>query len=173
MDVQNDNIITITPRILLNPPILQDIEVTENGEYTADGSADAIGKVTVNVEPQPVLEELSVTENGEYEPSEEVNGFSKVTVNVPTYDEPLFVEIVKPQFEAVVDLPVEFEWNCTNIKDGELIHYCLFVDDELVYNGILTKFIMNTMRTDGRTHNCHVIAKSDTRSGFTNKTEFV
>ena len=173
MDVQNDNIITITPRILLNPPILQDIEVTENGEYTADGSADAIGKVTVNVEPQPVLEELTVTENGEYEPSEEVNGFSKVTVNVPTYDEPLFIEIVKPQFEAVVDLPVEFEWNCTNIKDGELIHYCLFVDDELVYNGILTKFIMNTMRTDGRTHTCNVIAKSDTRSGFTNKTEFV
>ncbi len=173
METNIENLITITPRITLNPPVLQDIEVTENGEYTADGSADGLGTVKVNVEPQPVLEELTVTENGEYEPSEEVNGFSKVNVNVPTYDEPLFIEIIKPQFEAVVDLPVEFEWNCTNIKDGELIHYCLFVDDELVYNGILNQFVMNTMRTDGRIHTCNVIAKSDTRSGFTNKIEFI
>ena len=31
------------------------------------------------------------------------------------------------------------------VKDGEIIHYCLFVDDELVYNGILNQFVMNTL----------------------------
>ena len=80
MDVQNENTITITPRITANPPVLQDIEVTENGEYSADGSADGLGTVTVNVEPNN--EEITVTENGEYEPSEDFDGISKVIVDV-------------------------------------------------------------------------------------------
>lgn len=80
MDVQNENVITITPRIIANPPVLQDIEVTENGEYTADGSADGLGIVTVNV-PEPNLEEKRINENGTYLPSEEYVGFSKVIVD--------------------------------------------------------------------------------------------
>ena len=80
METNTENLITITPRITLNPPVLQDIEVTENGEYKADGSADGLGTVTVNVEPNN--EEITVTENGEYTPSEEFDGISKVTVDV-------------------------------------------------------------------------------------------
>lgn len=80
MDITVENTITITPRITANPPVLQDIEVTENGEYKADGSADGLGTVTVNVEPNN--EEITVTENGEYTPSEEFDGISKVTVDV-------------------------------------------------------------------------------------------
>lgn len=80
METNTENLITITPRITLNPPVLQDIEVTENGEYKADGSADGLGTVTVNVKPNN--EEITVTENGEYTPSEEFDGISKVTVDV-------------------------------------------------------------------------------------------
>ena len=80
MEINTENLITITPRITLNPPVLQDIEVTENGEYKADGSADGLGTVTVNVNPP--LEEITITENGEYLPSKDFYGIGKIVVNV-------------------------------------------------------------------------------------------
>lgn len=61
-------------------PELEELSVVENGEYTPD--AYGYSKVSVNI-PDPPLEELSITENGVYEPS--VYGFSKVTVNTPVY----------------------------------------------------------------------------------------
>lgn len=62
-------------------PELEELNVTENGEYTP--TAYGFSKVTVNVQPE--LEELSITENGEYTPTK--YGYSKVSVNVP--DPPL------------------------------------------------------------------------------------
>lgn len=63
----------------------QDITVTENGQYQAEGGYTGLGTVTVAVPAEePVLQELSVTENGEYAPDEGVDGFSKVTVEVET-----------------------------------------------------------------------------------------
>ena len=58
-------------------PPREEINITENGEYTP--TSYGYSKVTVDV--QPTLEELTVTENGEYTPTE--YGYSRVTVNCP------------------------------------------------------------------------------------------
>ena len=58
-------------------PPREEINITENGEYTP--TSYGYSKVTVDV--QPTLEELTVTENGIYTPTE--YGYSKVTVNCP------------------------------------------------------------------------------------------
>ena len=57
-------------------PELEELNVTENGEYTSD--AYGYSKVTVDVQPEQ--EELVITENGEYTPS--TYGFNKVTADV-------------------------------------------------------------------------------------------
>ena len=61
-------------------PKLEELEITENGEYLPP--TDIAGFSKVNVDVQPVLEELTITQNGEYTPQEGVDGFSKVTANV-------------------------------------------------------------------------------------------
>lgn len=63
-------------------PILQDLVISENGEYVPDEGYVGIGTITVGVEP--TLEEVTIVENGEYTPTED--GFSKVTVAIPVYD---------------------------------------------------------------------------------------
>ena len=61
-------------------PKLEELEITENGEYLPP--TDIAGFSKVNVDVQPVLEELTITENGEYTPQDGVYGFSKVVANV-------------------------------------------------------------------------------------------
>lgn len=65
-------------------PIVQDLTVTENGEYlSSDYQVQGFDKVTVNVEP--ILQDLTVTEDGEYLPSDYgVQGFNKVTATFDT-----------------------------------------------------------------------------------------
>ena len=55
----------------------EEINITENGEYTP--TSYGYSKVTVDV--QPTLEELTVDKNGIYTPTE--YGYSRVTVNCP------------------------------------------------------------------------------------------
>lgn len=102
------NMVTLIPRFTINPPVLQALEVTENGEYTPDPTkydgfssvkvdlkttelevngtgvwvppADYVGFSQVTVTSN--MESLNVTENGDYQPSEGYNGFSHVHVNV-------------------------------------------------------------------------------------------
>ena len=65
-------------------PVLQELNVTANGEYLPPEGVDGFSKVNANVpDIPPVVEELSVTENGVYTPSSGVDGFSRVNVNVP------------------------------------------------------------------------------------------
>lgn len=71
--------VTVADNIGLPP--LEELEATENGEYTPE--AYGYSKVTIDVQPE--REEISIIENGEYTPS--TYGFSKVTVEVP--DPPL------------------------------------------------------------------------------------
>jgi surface protein len=61
-------------------PKLEDLEVTQNGEYLPPTDIAGFSKVSVDV--QPVLEELTITQNGEYIPQEGVDGFSKVVARV-------------------------------------------------------------------------------------------
>lgn len=102
------NTVVFTPRFTVNPPVLQALEVTENGEYTPDPvkydgfssvkvdlkttelevngtgvwvpPADYVGFSQVTVTSN--MESLNVTENGDYQPSEGYNGFDHVHVNV-------------------------------------------------------------------------------------------
>lgn len=62
-------------------PIIEELHVTENGEYHTPEGIDGYNPVTVNVEG-PVIEELHVTENGEYHAPEGVDGYNPVIVQV-------------------------------------------------------------------------------------------
>lgn len=62
-------------------PVLESLEVYDNGEYTPDEGVDGFDHVNVQV-PEPVLETLTVTANGTYTPEEGVDGFDEVEVNV-------------------------------------------------------------------------------------------
>lgn len=65
------------------PPVLEELQITENGTYTPSTGVDGFNPVNVNVPiPTFTTEELSVTANGTYTPS--TDGYSKVEVNVPT-----------------------------------------------------------------------------------------
>lgn len=77
MDI--DEMVAVADTIGL--PEQEELNVTENGEYTPE--TYGFSKVTVDVQPE--LEELSVVENGEYTP--DAYGYSKVSVNIP--DPPL------------------------------------------------------------------------------------
>lgn len=63
-------------------PRLEELEVTQNGEYLPPTDIAGFSKVNVNV--QPTLEELTITENGTYKPQEGIDGFSKVTAEFDT-----------------------------------------------------------------------------------------
>ena len=66
----------------LGMPELEELNVTENGEYTP--TTYGYSRVTVDV--QPPREEINITENGEYTPTS--YGYSRVTVDVqPTLEE--------------------------------------------------------------------------------------
>lgn len=61
-------------------PVIEPLEIAENGTYTAPESIDGYSPVTVDV--QPPLEEKEITENGEYTPSAGFYGMGKVNVKV-------------------------------------------------------------------------------------------
>ena len=65
-------------------PVVEALNVTANGSYTAPSGVDGYNPVEVNVpQREPVLESLSVTDNGTYTPSVGKDGFDSVDVNVP------------------------------------------------------------------------------------------
>ena len=67
------------------PPVLDTLNVTENGTYTPPSGTDGYNEVNVDVPiPVPVLDSLSVTENGTYTPPSGTDGYNEVNVDVPT-----------------------------------------------------------------------------------------
>jgi len=65
-----------------NPPVIEPLNVSENGTYSTPSGVDGFNPVTVEL-PPPVVEPLEVTENGTYTVPEGVDGYSPVTVDVP------------------------------------------------------------------------------------------
>ena len=64
-------------------PVLESLEVTENGNYTPSAGTDGFSSVSVQVPDIPaVVQPLEVTENGTYTAPDGVDGYSPVTVNV-------------------------------------------------------------------------------------------
>ena len=64
---------------------LQDIEVSENGVYSAEAGYDGLGRVTVSVETAPpALQDIEVSQNGVYSAEDGYDGLGRVTVAVET-----------------------------------------------------------------------------------------
>jgi hypothetical protein len=64
-------------------PVINDLNVVENGIYTPPSGVDGFAPVNVNI-PEPELVTLNVKENGIYTPSSNIDGFDEVVVNIPT-----------------------------------------------------------------------------------------
>ncbi len=80
-------------------PVLDTLDVTENGTYTPPSGVDGYNEVNVNVSDiPPVLNTLNVTENGTYTPPTGVDGYDEVNVNVDT-SKPSEVELVDFDFK--------------------------------------------------------------------------
>lgn len=65
-------------------PVIEPLNVTQNGVYTTPVGVNGFSPVSVNVpDIPPVLQSKEATQNGEYTPDSGYDGLSKVTVNVP------------------------------------------------------------------------------------------
>ena len=95
-------------------PVIQSLEVTQNGEFIAPSGVDGFNPVNVNV--QPTLQNINVTENGTYRPIDPYQGFSEVVVNVTASSDEL------------TDLQ-KWQYIC-----GILTHAYVYVDAQATFN---------------------------------------
>ena len=63
-------------------PKMEELDVTQNGEYLPP--TDIAGFSKVNVDVKPTLDDLTITENGTYTPQDGVDGFRKVVAEFDT-----------------------------------------------------------------------------------------
>lgn len=63
-------------------PVINELNVSENGIYMPGPGVDGFAPVNVNVS-EPLLDTLNVIENGTYTPPSNIDGFNEVVVNVP------------------------------------------------------------------------------------------
>lgn len=105
-------------------PKLEELEVTQNGEYLPPTDIAGFSKVSVDV--QPVLEELNITENGEYTPQDGVDGFSKVVAEFDTSSLPK----VKLSTFAVSNECI----NEDGIWDGQFVDFSIV--DSFTFKGV-------------------------------------
>ena len=99
-------------------PKLEELEVTQNGEYLPPTDIEGFSKVSVDV--QPVLEELTITQDGTYTPQEGVDGFSKVTAEFDTSNLPK-VKMAGTIRVTNDCIDVNGRWNGEQIIDMSLI----------------------------------------------------
>lgn len=86
-------------------PVLEELEVTENGSYAPSEGVDGFNSVKVNVPDIPaVVQPLEVTENGTYTAPDGVDGYNTVTVNV----DPTKITLLKEQEISGFALDAEF-----------------------------------------------------------------
>lgn len=106
-------------------PILQTLEVTENGEYFPDDDYDGYSSVFVDVRPNVAPQDITITDNGAYHYDAQAEGYDgysivDITVNVP---EPVLnpIEIFQ-NGEYVPDEGVDgFNKVVVNVPDPQLI----------------------------------------------------
>ena len=84
VSVSNTDVVYIHSLEITIPPVINELSVTENGEYHVPEGVDGYDPVIVNIPPYvPVISSLSITENGTYVAPEGVDGYSPVAVNIP------------------------------------------------------------------------------------------
>ena len=110
----------ITPQP--EPPILDTLNVTENGTYTPPSGVDGFNEVNVDVPtPSPILETLNVTENGTYTPPSGVDGFNEVNVNTSQ----IILETLNVTESGTYNAPTGKAYNIVNV-DIPSIKYILY-----------------------------------------------
>lgn len=75
---------TINIPSMSTAPVIEELSITENGNYSVSAGVDGYSPVHVDVPDIPaVVESLSATENGTYTAPSGVDGYSPVSVEVP------------------------------------------------------------------------------------------
>ena len=84
IEINDDDTITIagiTPPVI--EPVIEAINMTENGVYIAPTGVDGYSPVVVDVPSYtPIIDPITITENGTYNIPTGVDGYGPVTVNV-------------------------------------------------------------------------------------------
>lgn len=107
-------------------PVIQSLEVTQNGEFIVPSGVDGFNPVNVNV--QPTLQNINITENGTYRPMEPYQGFNEITVNVTDSSDEL------------TDLQ-KWQYIC-----GILTHAYVYVDAQTTFNYLTSNDIASMWR---------------------------
>jgi hypothetical protein len=89
----SDGYSKVTVNVAGTAPVLEELTITENGEYTSE-NADGYSKVTVEV-PEPALEEITITKNGVYVPSGNVEFGKTYTFKEVIDEETLSKNVLK------------------------------------------------------------------------------
>lgn len=83
ISVSNADIVYIHSLEIHILPVINELSVSENGEYRVPEGVDGYNPVIVNIPPYiPVISPLSITENGTYTAPEGIDGYSPITVEV-------------------------------------------------------------------------------------------
>lgn len=86
-DANASHSIGIIKRVRHQDLLLQDITITENGEYNPDAAFDGFGNVKVEVPaPEIILQDKTITENGTFTADDGYDGLGSVTVDVKSAD---------------------------------------------------------------------------------------
>ena len=94
-------------------PVLETLNVTENGTYTPPANVDGFDEVNVSVPiPEPALTALNVTENGTYTPPANVDGFDEVNVNIPQ----ITLETLNVTENGIYNAPTGKAYNTVNVS---------------------------------------------------------
>ena len=132
--------ITIETNVPQIVPVLETLNVTQNGRY--EPPSGVAGFDEVNVEVLHPLDTLTVTENGSYEPPTGVYGFSNVNVNVPI-PTPVIQSLNVTQngiYTPPSGVDGYDEINVNVQPSGDVMDFCV-KNAELVTNGNLNGWI--------------------------------
>lgn len=134
-------------------PVIEPLEVTENGTYEPPEGVDGYNPVTVNVPaPEVKLQEKTITENGEYTADSGFDGLGKVLVDVMQSGASGELLVKQLSFKPTSTKGVRVECDI-GFKPDILLVYISGHKTVTTYNGIMyygiSKALANKLGVDG------------------------